>query len=122
MRRLNKPLHILMLNAGTVALPSYTSSADGHELQFATNHLGHFLLARLLGDTLAASAHRDEVQGRVVLVASVAHLTFRYKEGIRWARLAWGQGGKGAPGVGGALRVGRGRQLLREEEHVQGAW
>jgi NAD(P)-dependent dehydrogenase (short-subunit alcohol dehydrogenase family) len=75
-----------MLNAGTVALPAFTPSVDGHETQFATNHLGHFLLAQLLRDTLVASAHRDKVQGRVVVVASVAHATppFRYSEGIRW--------------------------------------
>jgi NAD(P)-dependent dehydrogenase (short-subunit alcohol dehydrogenase family) len=85
--RSNKPLHILMLNAGVVALPRFTTSADGHELTWASNHLGHWLLAGLLKDTLVASAHRDKVQARVVVVvASGAHQdddSMRYSEGIR---------------------------------------
>lgn len=88
MRRSNKPLHILMLNAGVVALPTFTCSADGHELTWASNHLGHWLLAGLLKDTLVASAHRDKVQARVVVVVSSgAHQdsNTRYREGIRWA-------------------------------------
>jgi hypothetical protein len=37
---LDLPLHYLINNAGVMQLPSYTASADGHELQFAVNHLG----------------------------------------------------------------------------------
>jgi NAD(P)-dependent dehydrogenase (short-subunit alcohol dehydrogenase family) len=44
-KRTGKPLHVLMCNAGIMACP-FELSADKHELQFATNHLGHFLLVR----------------------------------------------------------------------------
>lgn len=58
---------ILINNAGIMAGPlSY--SADGYESQFATNHLGHFLLAYLLKDALAKAA-----PSRVVSLSSIAH-------------------------------------------------
>lgn len=61
------PLHLLVNNAGVMATPK-RSTADGFELQFGTNHLGHFALTgRLLGALLAASAPR------VITVASGAH-------------------------------------------------
>jgi NAD(P)-dependent dehydrogenase (short-subunit alcohol dehydrogenase family) len=61
------PLHILVNNAGVMATPE-TRTAEGWELQFATNHLGHFALALGLHDALAAA------QGaRIVVVSSVGH-------------------------------------------------
>lgn len=39
------PLHILVNNAGVMAIQELTMSPSGHEMQFATNHLGHFALA-----------------------------------------------------------------------------
>jgi NAD(P)-dependent dehydrogenase (short-subunit alcohol dehydrogenase family) len=62
------PLHILINNAGVMALPELTLNGDGHELQFATNHLGHFALTLDLHDTLAAEG------ARVVCVSSAGHL------------------------------------------------
>eukprot|EP00163_Fabomonas_tropica_P022281 TRINITY_DN3887_c0_g1_i1.p1 TRINITY_DN3887_c0_g1~~TRINITY_DN3887_c0_g1_i1.p1 ORF type:complete len:173 (+),score=30.57 TRINITY_DN3887_c0_g1_i1:659-1177(+) len=47
----------------------HTRSADGYELQFATNHLGHFRLTRDLEPLLRASPSG----GRVVNVSSAAH-------------------------------------------------
>lgn len=44
-RDLAGPLHILVNNAGVMAVPELRRSPEGHELQFATNHLGHFRLA-----------------------------------------------------------------------------
>lgn len=41
-------LDMLICNAGVMALEKREQSIDGHELQFATNHLGHFLLSGLL--------------------------------------------------------------------------
>eukprot|EP01012_Entosiphon_sulcatum_P010650 TRINITY_DN16274_c0_g1_i1.p1 TRINITY_DN16274_c0_g1~~TRINITY_DN16274_c0_g1_i1.p1 ORF type:complete len:309 (-),score=53.23 TRINITY_DN16274_c0_g1_i1:135-1061(-) len=64
---LEKPLHLLINNAGIMA-PGYSLSVDGNELQFATNHLGHFLLTQLLLERLRQSA-----PARVVCVSSLAH-------------------------------------------------
>ncbi len=62
------PLHILVLNAGVMATPE-TRTPQGRELQFATNHLGHFQLALGLHDALAAAG-----DARVVVVSSVGHV------------------------------------------------
>jgi NAD(P)-dependent dehydrogenase (short-subunit alcohol dehydrogenase family) len=62
------PLHLLINNAGVMASP-LTRTADGWELQFATNHLGHFALATGLHGALAAAGG-----ARVVSVSSSAHL------------------------------------------------
>jgi NAD(P)-dependent dehydrogenase (short-subunit alcohol dehydrogenase family) len=64
----NGPLHILVNNAGIMAPPALRRSVDGFELQLATNHLGHFELARLLLPALASAAG-----ARVVVVSSVGH-------------------------------------------------
>jgi len=58
------PIDLLVNNAGVMAPPRRTT-ADGFELQFGTNHLGHFALTGLLLDRL-----RD---GRVTTVSSGAH-------------------------------------------------
>ena len=55
----NAPLHLLVNNAGVMALPRRRVSADGFELQFATNYLGHFALtARLLPQLMATPGAR----------------------------------------------------------------
>ena len=41
-------LDLLVLNAGVMSVPTRELSADGCEVQFATNHLGHFALTRWL--------------------------------------------------------------------------
>jgi NAD(P)-dependent dehydrogenase (short-subunit alcohol dehydrogenase family) len=62
------PLHILVNNAGVMACPEqYT--AEGWEMQFATNHLGHFALALGLHPALAAAG-----TARIVVVSSAAHM------------------------------------------------
>jgi NAD(P)-dependent dehydrogenase (short-subunit alcohol dehydrogenase family) len=55
----------------------FSLSAEGIELQFATNHVGHFLLTRRLLDVLLAGPGKS----RIVNVSSEAH-RFSYKEGI----------------------------------------
>jgi len=61
------PLDILVNNAGVMRPPAYRETVDGHELQFGTNHLGHFALTgRLLPALLEAPAPR------VVTVSSIA--------------------------------------------------
>ena len=63
------PLHLLVNNAGLIAFERLEKSAEGFELQFATNHLGHFLLTMLLEPVLRASA-----PARVVVVSSQMHM------------------------------------------------
>jgi NAD(P)-dependent dehydrogenase (short-subunit alcohol dehydrogenase family) len=63
------PLDILVNNAGVMAIQELTLSSSGHEMQFATNHLGHFALALGLHDALAAAA-----SARIVSVSSGGHL------------------------------------------------
>jgi NAD(P)-dependent dehydrogenase (short-subunit alcohol dehydrogenase family) len=63
------PLHILIDNAGVMAVPERRLSPEGHELQFATNHLGHFRLALGLLPALRAAGG-----ARVVSVSSRAHM------------------------------------------------
>jgi NAD(P)-dependent dehydrogenase (short-subunit alcohol dehydrogenase family) len=62
-----KAIDILINNAGIMMLPKRELSADGFELQMATNHLGHFALTFLLIPSLLKSSHKP----RVVTVASV---------------------------------------------------
>jgi NAD(P)-dependent dehydrogenase (short-subunit alcohol dehydrogenase family) len=63
------PLHILVGNAGVMALPELTRTPDGRETQFAVNHLGHFALATGLHRALAAAEG-----ARIVSVSSIGHL------------------------------------------------
>ncbi len=86
------PLHILVNNAGVMASP-LSRTPQGWESQFATNHLGHFLLATGLHPALAAASG-----ARVVSVSSSAHkrsgvvfedLHFERREYDPW--LAYGQ-------------------------------
>jgi NAD(P)-dependent dehydrogenase (short-subunit alcohol dehydrogenase family) len=62
------PLHILVNNAGLMAAP-LTRTAEGWEMQFATNHLGHFALATGLHEALAEAGG-----ARIVSVSSSGHL------------------------------------------------
>jgi NAD(P)-dependent dehydrogenase (short-subunit alcohol dehydrogenase family) len=63
---LGEPLHVLINNAGIGGQRGIT--ADGFELQFGVNHLGHFAFTSELLPLL-----RDSGQARIVLVASDAH-------------------------------------------------
>ena len=85
-------LHLLINNAGIMACP-LARTAEGYELQLATNHLGHFLLTGLLAPALLAGA-----PARVVNVSSAGHrlagvdfddLHFERREYDKW--VAYGQ-------------------------------
>lgn len=68
------PLHLLINNAGLAGARGVTAS--GFEMAFGTNHVGHFLLTRLLLERIRASA-----PARIVTVASRAHYRAR---GLDW--------------------------------------
>jgi NAD(P)-dependent dehydrogenase (short-subunit alcohol dehydrogenase family) len=62
-----QPIDVLLNNAGVMACP-FTHTADGFEMQFGTNHLGHFELTRLLLPAVIAGTHP-----RIVNLSSAAH-------------------------------------------------
>lgn len=64
----DRPLHYLINNAGVMACP-LSRTRDGFEMQFGTNHLGHFLLSELLVPALAAADG-----ARVVSLSSTGHV------------------------------------------------
>jgi NAD(P)-dependent dehydrogenase (short-subunit alcohol dehydrogenase family) len=78
----HRTLDVLVNNAGVMALP-YRKTADGFEMQFGTNHLGHFALTGLLLDQLLAADG-----ARVVTVSSTAHRIGK----IRFDDLNWEHG------------------------------
>ena len=67
----NLPLHILINNAGVMITP-FETTEDGYELQFATNHLGHFALTMQLLDILNDTGCPDSY-ARIVTVSSEIH-------------------------------------------------
>ena len=74
-----RPIDIMINNAGVMTPPTRRLTDDGFELQFATNHLGHFaLVARLLPLLKAGSAH---VTSQVSIAADHG--------AINWDDLSW---------------------------------
>ena len=65
-------VNILVNNAGVMGIVDRKLTEDGHETNFATNHLSHFLLFQLLKPALLASS-TPEFHSRVVNVSSSAH-------------------------------------------------
>lgn len=66
-------LDILILNAAVMA-PAAAETIDGYELQFATNHLGHALLAQRLLPLLLETQRADSrANVRIVSLTSTAH-------------------------------------------------
>lgn len=74
------PLDLLINNAGVMALPRRRITEDGFELQFGTNHLGHFALTGLLLPAILAAP-----EARVITVSSIAHRGGK----IRFHDLQW---------------------------------
>jgi NAD(P)-dependent dehydrogenase (short-subunit alcohol dehydrogenase family) len=73
------PIHLLINNAGVMTPPDHQTTADGFELQFGTNHLGHFALVAHLMPLLRAGG------ARVTSQISVAARSGR----INWDDLNW---------------------------------
>src|SRR6204780_888686 len=69
----DRPLHILVNNAGIMALPELERTSEGWEIQFATNFLGHFALTVGLHDALAAAngARIVSLSSRANMIAPV---------------------------------------------------
>lgn len=65
-------LDILINNAGIMAVP-YSRTAEGYEIQFGTNHMGHALLTKLLLPTLLKTAEGPNSDVRVVNLSSEGH-------------------------------------------------
>ncbi|OBF91276.1 short-chain dehydrogenase [Mycobacterium sp. 852002-51152_SCH6134967] len=68
LRAAHPRIDLLINNAGVMYLPSRETTKDGFEMQFGTNHLGHFALTGLLLDNL-----RSVDGSRTVTVSSVGH-------------------------------------------------
>ncbi|KAL4603821.1 hypothetical protein ACB098_10G128900 [Castanea mollissima] len=79
------PLNLLINNAGVMATP-FKLSQDNIELQFATNHIGHFLLTNHLLETMKKTARDSNKEGRIVNLSSMAH-KYAYREGIRFDKI-----------------------------------
>jgi NAD(P)-dependent dehydrogenase (short-subunit alcohol dehydrogenase family) len=68
----------LLINNAGVMVPPLSRTAEGFELQFGTNHLGHFALSNLL---------LEHVTGRVVTVSSTGHRIGRIDfDDLNWER------------------------------------
>ena len=67
-------LDLLMCNAGIMAVPPSLSN-EGYEIQFATNHLGHALLIKLLLPTLLKTAELPDSDVRIVNLSSTGYTT-----------------------------------------------
>ncbi|KAF5655104.1 hypothetical protein F25303_862 [Fusarium sp. NRRL 25303] len=91
-------IHCLIANAGIMAIPDLRFTADGHELQFGTNHLSHFLFFQLLKPALLAAGSPD-LPSRVVVLSSSSHNihgindsdNYSFKHGDYDPNVAYGQ-------------------------------
>ncbi|KAK6526438.1 hypothetical protein TWF694_005024 [Orbilia ellipsospora] len=69
-----EPLDIIINNAGVMTIPERTLSADGIEMQFATNHVGHFLFTNLvMGKIIAAAKNAPKGATRIINLTSYGH-------------------------------------------------
>ena len=84
----NDKLDLLINNAGVMACP-FSKTADGFEMQFGTNHLGHFLMTNLIMPALIKGDH-----ARIISLSSLGHhmspvvfddINFEKREYNSWA-------------------------------------
>uniref|UniRef100_A0AAU3GWH3 SDR family oxidoreductase n=1 Tax=Streptomyces sp. NBC_01401 TaxID=2903854 RepID=A0AAU3GWH3_9ACTN len=75
----DRPVHLLVNNAGVMTPPDRQTTADGFELQFGTNHLGHFALVNHLLPLLRAG--RARVTSQISVAAN--------SNAINWDDLNW---------------------------------
>ncbi|MBW0273789.1 short-chain dehydrogenase [Nocardia sp. MH4] len=79
LREENRPIHLLVNNAGVMTPPQRQTTADGFELQFGTNHLGHFALVAQLLPLLRAG--RARVTSQISIAAN--------RHAMHWDDLNW---------------------------------
>ncbi|MFJ2837298.1 SDR family oxidoreductase [Nocardia sp. NPDC087230] len=79
LREENQPIHLLVNNAGVMTPPQRQTTADGFELQFGTNHLGHFALVAQLLPLLRAG--RARVTSQISIAAN--------RHAMHWDDLNW---------------------------------
>ena len=77
-------LHVLINNAGVMAPPKRELTKQNFEIQFGTNHLGHFLLTGLLLDILKVTP-----DSRIAVQSSIVHKNRSYKADIHFDDLNW---------------------------------
>ncbi|MGA4992260.1 SDR family oxidoreductase [Nonomuraea bangladeshensis] len=77
-----RPIHLFIGNAGVMTPPDRQTTADGFELQFGTNHLGHFALVGHLLPLLRAG--RARVTSQISIAAR--------RGAINWDDLSWERG------------------------------
>jgi NAD(P)-dependent dehydrogenase (short-subunit alcohol dehydrogenase family) len=82
----NRPIHFLVNNAGVMTPPERQTTADGFELQFGTNHLGHFALVGRLLPLLRAG--RARVTSQVSIAANQGRINW---DDLNWQRSYRGQ-------------------------------
>jgi NAD(P)-dependent dehydrogenase (short-subunit alcohol dehydrogenase family) len=86
-----KPIDMLVNNAGVMTPPQRKTTRDGFELQFGTNHLGHFALTGRLLPLLAGGRG-----ARVVNVASLMHRVGKMRfDDLQWEKSYSPEGGYG---------------------------
>lgn len=96
LKQSNQQVNILINNAGVMAIPNLQLTSDGYEMQFAVNHLSHFLLFQLLKPALLSSA-TSTMCSRVVNVSSSGHrvpsgpFNYTFKDGTYNPWVAYAQ-------------------------------
>ena len=73
-----EPLHIVINNAAVMAVPERTLTAEGIEMQFATNHIGPFLLTNLLIPKLLSSSPSADSSSAGPRVINLSSHAYRY--------------------------------------------
>jgi NAD(P)-dependent dehydrogenase (short-subunit alcohol dehydrogenase family) len=80
----DRPINILINNAGVMTPPTRRVTKDGYELQFATNHLGHFALTAHLLPLLRARRARVTTQ-----IALAPNQNAANQNAVNWDDLQW---------------------------------
>ncbi|KAF2497067.1 NAD(P)-binding protein [Lophium mytilinum] len=77
-------LDMVLFNAGVMTPPVGAKTAQGYELQWGTNVVGHFLLQKLMMPLLLASAQDDEEPLRIIWVSSDGSMMSPSPDGVYW--------------------------------------